>query len=86
MTSIHTITTGTIVRGLYCGVSFSGIVTSHRAHTMNHRIELFFVELEQPISVFGLERSSLCVNASDSREALAKFLGGDASGEEIKAA
>ena len=83
MTNIHTIETGAKVSGSYCGVAYRGIVTSQRGHTMNHNITLFDVQLESPITVFGLERNSLHVSASDDAAALVRYLGGVDMGDSI---
>ena len=85
MATIHTINAGDKVTGSYIGVLFSGTVTSHRPHTMNHRIELFNVALDQPIDVLGLVRDSLHMAASDDSAALARYNGTD-TGDFIKVA
>ena len=51
---------GTRVSGKYFGHDFSGVVRERRPHTMNAAI-IYFVDLDQPMSVFGDVRSSLSV-------------------------
>jgi hypothetical protein len=63
------------VHGEYFGIPYTGIVTHQRPHTMNHHIQMFSVQLDAPLTVFGLERNSLLINASDDPAALAHFLG-----------
>lgn len=74
-TTIHNITTGDSVKGHFCGVPYAGVVRSHRTHAINHRIEVFCVDLDAPIVVFSLERESIEVVAYDNLETLAHFLG-----------
>lgn len=73
--TMHSLRTGAAVKGTYCGVAFTGTVASHRPHTMNHQIEMFTIDLEQPIEVFGSERIALCLHMSDDRAALDRFMG-----------
>jgi len=77
MTSIHSIQTGDKVKGLYMDVPYTGVVDSQRPHTMNHRITLFFVTLDQPITVFGFERDGINLCLSDDAAAQMHFLGSD---------
>jgi hypothetical protein len=76
MASIHTITTGARVTGSYIGVPVSGTVTSHRPHTMNHRIELFTVALDAPTEILGLVRDSVILSCSDDMDAASRYVGG----------
>ena len=76
MTSTQTVWTlaaGQHIRGTYYGMPYSGVVTSLRPHTMNHAVLMLDVKLDAPISVFGLERDSMIVHASDRGSELARF-------------
>lgn len=57
-----TMQTNTQVTGLYCGTQFSGVITSQRALTVptDGAFE-HFVQLDEPVTVFGEERSVLVV-------------------------
>jgi hypothetical protein len=83
MTSIHQIQNGDRVTGTYCGASYTGTVREQRPHTMNHHIQLFFVDLDAPQTILGLERDSLVINASDDFGALNRFLCGTADHDAI---
>lgn len=51
---------GTAVTGTYCGVAIRGTLKwAPRAHTMNHLAWFFFVELAEPIMLFGREESGV---------------------------
>jgi hypothetical protein len=63
--SIHALKDGDKVTGRYCGQTFTGVIASHRPHTMNHHIELFFVDLDAPITVFGDTRMWAHLSLSD---------------------
>jgi hypothetical protein len=76
MTTIHTIQNGARVQGEYCGHPYQGTVTAQRPHTMNHRIQMFWVALDAPVDIFGLVRDSLIIHGSDSYEAALHFNGG----------
>jgi len=76
MPSIHAIQNGAKVRGVYFGAPFTGTVTSHRPHTMNRKIELFWITLDAPIDVLGLVRNDIHTAASDDRAALIHYHGG----------
>lgn len=50
--------TGSKVKGVYCGVVFSGIVTGSRAHSINHR-QMADISLDADIVIFGDKRSDI---------------------------
>lgn len=75
MKSIYTIENGATVQGTYLGTPYTGIVREQRQHTMNHRIRMFSVDLDAPVTVFGMERASLLINASDDLSSLRQYLG-----------
>jgi hypothetical protein len=72
----YTLTAGDKVRGSYMGVPYAGVITELRAHTMNHRITLFTIDLDQPITVFGSERDSIHFGASHDHAAGVHYNGG----------
>ena len=74
MENIYAIENGSAVHGTYCGVLYSGIVREQRQHTMNHKIMVFSVDLDFPITVFGMERDSLLVNAAADLADLRRYL------------
>ena len=61
MTTTTTITTGAKVQGSYHGVAYRGTVEQHRPHTMNANAEMFIINLDTPITVFGATRDSLAL-------------------------
>ena len=77
MENIWTLQVGQRVAGNYMGAfPYRGTVTAFRGHTMNHQIALVFVDLDAPIEVFGAERDSLVINASNDAAAASRFSGG----------
>lgn len=82
--SIHQIKNGDRVEGRYMNkFPFTGKVYDQRPHTMNHKIQMFFVHLDKPITVFGERRDSLIIHASDDPYAANHFVGGT-GGDSIK--
>jgi len=61
------------VRGTYLGIPFIGTITAMRQHTMNHRITLFTVDVEQPFTLFNEERASIHFGASYDPAVTAKY-------------
>ena len=52
------------VSGTYCGAAFSGVITEMRRLTVKtDGCFEYMVKLAQPVTVFGLERYSLCIHA-----------------------
>ena len=52
------------VSGTYCGAAFSGVITEMRRLTVKtDGCFEYMVKLAQPVTVFGLERDSLCIHA-----------------------
>jgi hypothetical protein len=61
MTNALNLQSGQAVRGLYYGVSFSGVVESSRPHTMRNDAQIVHVVLDAPISALGLERDTIAL-------------------------
>ena len=62
---------GQIVRGYYFGVPVEGVVTLSRVKfggTVQHTVDLFF-----PITIFGVERTSVLLDANDGRIAHVEY-------------
>lgn len=57
---------GDPISGTYCGVPFSGVITES-FQNCDYRGFNLGVELAAPVTVFGIERSSLLVRYTDSR-------------------
>lgn len=75
--SIHQIETGDRVKGRYMNqFPFTGKVYDQRPHSINHKIQIFYVKLDKPITVFGARRDSIVINASDDQYAAIRFSGG----------
>lgn len=53
------LTTGNRVTGRYCGVAFTGTIEASRNCTMNWSRHLTDVALDEPVVVFGTERTEL---------------------------
>lgn len=52
-----TINTGSHVEGSYMGTKFTGTVRSHRQHTINYRVFLTFVDLDEPVHIAVIDRT-----------------------------
>lgn len=86
MANVWTLQAGDKVNGKYMGqFDYSGRISSLRPHTINHKILMVFVELDNAIDVFGASRDSLVIHASNDEAAAAKFSGGDADTIEVAA-
>lgn len=52
---------GTTVSGQYHGISYRGVVTEARTHTMNRNIVEHTIQLDQPITIYGTPRTRVVV-------------------------
>lgn len=57
---------GEKVSGRYYSIPFNGTVSETRPNYMNYGLQIFFVSLDQPIVVHGLERQFICVTVETS--------------------
>jgi hypothetical protein len=52
------------VTGTYCGTKFDGVISAMRLLTVKtDGCFEFIVKLAQPVTVYGQERDTLCINA-----------------------
>ena len=56
-TQTQRIAVGSKVEGSYLGAKFTGTVTSHRAHTINHLVFLTCVDLDAPVEIKMIDRT-----------------------------
>ena len=50
------ITVGAHVEGSYMGSKFTGIVRSYRQHTINYKVTLISVDLDEPLYIAAVDR------------------------------
>jgi len=54
---------GDRVTGTYFGVPYTGTVRISRPHTINYRIWITHVDTDEPITVYGRERSGFAIES-----------------------